>query len=107
MADLETTIQQLEERLKQAKAKQAQINARKRASDAKKKRAEDTRRKVLVGAVVLAAMEKGSHIRPLIEQMLDQALTKDADRLLFGLQPKAPQFTTSGFVQARLDRVNP
>lgn len=89
MADLETTIQQLEEKLRQAKAKQAQINARKRAAEAKKQRQEDTRRKVLVGAVVLAEMERGGYIKSTIERLLDQHLRRDADRALFGMKPKA------------------
>lgn len=95
MADLETTIQQLEERLKQAKAKMAQIEARKRATEAKKKRQEDTRRKVLVGALVLAELERGGHIKPIIDRLIDTGLTRDADRALFGLPPKADQSTAA------------
>lgn len=103
MADLETTIQQLEAKLKQAKAKKAQIDARKRASDAKKQRAEDTRRKVLVGALVLAELEKGSHLKPTIDQLLDDRLTKDADRALFDLPPKPK---TGDLVQHLYEQIN-
>lgn len=106
MADLETTIQQLEAKLKQAKAKKAQIDAKKRASDAKKQRQEDTRRKVLIGALVMAELEKGSHLKPIIDQLLDGQLTRDADRALFGLPPKAPQSTASGLVQHLFDKIN-
>lgn len=88
MADLETTIKQLEAKLRQAKAKKAQIDARKRAGEAKKQRAEDTRRKVLVGALVMAEIERGSHLKPIIDSLLDAGLTRDVDRALFGLPPK-------------------
>ena len=88
MADLETTIKQLEAKLQQAKAKQAQINARKRAAEAKKQRQEDTRRKVLVGAVVLAEMKRGGYIKSTIERLLHEHLLKDADRALFGMKPR-------------------
>lgn len=104
MADLETTIQQLEEKLRQAKAKQAQINARKRAAEAKRQRQEDTRRKVLVGAVVLAELERGSHMKPVIDRLLDEKLVKDADRALFGLPPKP---RTGDLVQHLYEQINP
>ncbi len=88
MADLETTIKQLEAKLQQARAKQAQITARKRAAEAKKRRQEDTRKKILVGAVVLAEIERGGYIKPTIERLLNDHLSKPADRELFGLAPK-------------------
>lgn len=103
MADLETTIQQLEEKLRQAKAKQAQINARKRAAESKKKRQEDTRRKVLIGALVMAEIERGSHLKPTIDGLLDAGLTKDADRALFGLPPKP---RTGDLVQHLYEQIN-
>ena len=89
MADLETTIKQLEEKLQQARAKKAQIDARKRAAETKKRRQEDTRKKVLVGAVVLAEIDRGGYIKSTVERLLDQYVLKDADRALFGLKPKA------------------
>lgn len=88
MADLETTIKQLEEKLQQAKAKKAQIDARKRAAETKKRRQEDTRKKVLVGAVVLAEIDRGGYIKATVERLLDQHLTRPTDRALFGLPPK-------------------
>ena len=103
MADLESTIQQLEEKLRQAKAKKAQIDARRRASEAKKRRQEDTRRKVLIGALVMAEMERGGHIKPIIDRLLDDGLTRDADRALFGLPAKTE---TAALTQRLFDQIN-
>lgn len=85
MADLETTIQQLEAKLRQAKAKKAQIDAKKRASDAKKQRQEDTRRKIIAGAVVLDAIQKYTPLKTLFLQLLHEELKRPSDRALFNL----------------------
>lgn len=80
-------ILNLEQRLETAKQKQAQLRAqlqqaksRQRAADAKKRRAEDTRRKILIGAYMLQKYDKKQ-----LAEMLNSYLTKNADRALFGL----------------------
>jgi hypothetical protein len=96
MASVEERIAALEARLKQEKAKKQQIEARKRAVESKKKRSEDTRRKILIGAVILARVERGEWPREKLLAMLDGTLVRDDDRALFGLttkpvdQPSAP-----------------
>ncbi len=85
MAGIDDTISTLEQKLKQAKAKKQQIEARKRAIEAKAKRADDTRRKVLVGAVILAKVERGEWPKEKLDALLSNALTRDDDRALFGL----------------------
>lgn len=87
MAGIEDTITALEQKLKQAKAKKQQMEARKRALESKEKRAKDTRRKVLVGAVILGKVESGTWPKDKLLAMLDAALQKDNDRALFGLAP--------------------
>lgn len=87
MKAIDQTIAALEEKLRQAKAKKQQIDARQRAADLRKKRSDDTRRKVLVGAVVLARVERGEWPADKLQEMLDKALTRDDDRALFDLQP--------------------
>jgi hypothetical protein len=87
MKAIDQTIAALEEKLRQAKAKKQQIDARQRAADLRKKRSDDTRRKVLVGAVVLARIERGEWPADKLREMLDKALTRDDDRALFDLQP--------------------
>jgi hypothetical protein len=72
-----------QQRVKQLKAKQQALQARERAKEAKQRRADDTRRKILLGAYVMASAQQ-----PQIQQMMDKYLTEDRDRALFGLEPK-------------------
>lgn len=53
-ASIEAKIKAQETKLKQLKAQKQQIEARQRTAAAKISRQQDTRRKVLVGAVILA-----------------------------------------------------
>lgn len=85
MATIENTIATLEAKLKQAKAKKQQIEARKRSLETKAERAKDTRRKILVGAAILAKVERGEWPRDKLLTMLDSALTRSDDRALFTL----------------------
>lgn len=87
MASLEERISALETKLKQAKAQKQQIEARQRAAEAKRTRQQDTRRKVLVGALILSKVERGEWPREKLLAMLDTALTRADDRALFELQP--------------------
>lgn len=80
-------IADLEAKLKQAKAAKQQLEARRRATENKKARAEDTRRKILVGAAVLAAVERGELSRDQITALLNNSLTRADDRALFNLPP--------------------
>lgn len=50
-------VETLEERLRQLKAKQQRIEAPRRTLSSRRARAADTRRKILVGAVVLAKVD--------------------------------------------------
>ena len=83
MATIENTIASLEAKLKQAKAKKQQIEARKRALETKEERAKDTRRKILVGAAILAKVDRGEWPKDKLLAMLDLALTRPGDRALF------------------------
>ena len=85
MATIENTISSLEAKLKQAKAKKQQIEARKRALESKEERAKDTRRKILVGAVILAKVERGEWPKEKLLAMLDQTLIRKEDRDLFNI----------------------
>ena len=85
MATIDERIAALEAKLKQEKAKKQHIEARKRTMEAKKKRSEDTRRKILVGAVIIAKVERGEWPQEKLRAMLDAALTRDDDRALFDL----------------------
>ena len=90
MADIDSIdsrIATLEARLRQEKAKKQQIEARRRAAEQKRIRSEDTRRKLLLGAVIMGKMERGEWSRDKVLVMLDAALTRADDRALFGLPP--------------------
>ncbi len=89
MAGIDDTIAALEAKLKQAKARKQQLEARKRAAESKKQRADDTRRKILVGAALLAKVEREEWPRARLLDMMDQTLTRPDDRALFGLDSKA------------------
>lgn len=83
MATVENTIARLEAKLKQAKAKKQQIEARKRASETKEERANDTRRKILIGAAVLRKIETNKWSEKELNEMMDDFLKNQKDRILF------------------------
>ena len=89
MAGIDDTIATLEAKLKQAKARKQQLEARKRALSSKKQRADDTRRKILVGAAILAKVDRGEWPLSRLLEMMGQTLTRPDDRALFGLDGKA------------------
>ncbi len=85
MPGIEDRIADLERRLKQAKALKQQRVARERAAEKKRQRSEETRRKILVGAVILAKVERGEWPQERLRELMDKALTRNDDRTLFGL----------------------
>ena len=88
MAEYEEKIQKLEERLRQLKVRKHRVDARQRFLDSKRSRREDTRRKILVGAVVLAKVDQGVLEDAVLRGWLDKALIRDDDRTLFGLEAR-------------------
>lgn len=95
MATIEERIAALETKLKQEKAKKQQIEARKRAAESKAKRSIDTRRKILVGAAILAKVERGEWPQDKLLAMLDASLTRADDRALFDLPAPKPEQPTN------------
>jgi hypothetical protein len=86
MADITAKIDALEQRLRQLKVKQQRIEARRRTLESRRARREELRRKILVGGIVLAKVEEGAIPRATLVEWLEGALTKDEDRVLFGLK---------------------
>jgi ribonuclease HII len=78
-------VKDLEEKLKQAKALKQKVEARNKAAENKQKRAADTRKKILVGAAILAKVERGEWPKDKMLEMMSQQLTRDDDRALFDL----------------------
>ena len=85
MPKLDDQISTLEERLKQLKLRAQRIEARKKAIDAKRERKADTRRKILVGAIVMAKVEQRVMDEKVLQRWLDEALSRADDRALFKL----------------------
>ena len=91
MAKLDEQISTLQEKLTQLKIRQQRLDARKQARDVQRERKIATRRKILVGGIVLNKVEQGEIDRELFRGWLDQALTRADDRQLFALPPKEPE----------------
>lgn len=97
MATIQDKIAQLEaehkKRIDQLKAKDELIQARKVQALIKGKRADETRRKILAGALVLEMMEENDETKNRFIARLDKFLTRPDDRALFGLKalPEAPK----------------
>ena len=85
MAKLDDQIQKLQENLKQLKARQQAIEIRKKAIASKRERKQDTRRKILIGAVIMAKIEQKTMDEKQLRKWLDEVLTRADDRALFGL----------------------
>lgn len=74
-------LEELEIKRKQISAKIQAIKAREQAQDRK----HDTRRKILIGSMVLTMMKRGELSKPQVIHWLDTHLKNDRDRKLFGL----------------------
>ena len=88
MPDIETLEQQIakqQERLKQLKAQKQAIIAREKAKQNKQERANDTRRKILIGSCMLKLTESDQEAYKRLMTQLDKYLTEQRDRALFGL----------------------
>lgn len=93
---IEEKIKAQEEKLKQLKAQKQKIEARKRAAVAKVIRQQETRRKILVGAMVLEMMERDENMHQRFMERLDGYLARPHDRALFGLPEKAEKGPAEG-----------
>ena len=80
MPKLDDQISTLQEKLTQLKLRQQRLDARKRAVDALRERKAMTRRKILVGGIVLTKVQQGEIDNELFRGWLDRALTRADDR---------------------------
>lgn len=87
MATINDQIEQAKKRVKQLEARKQQIEARKLHLLIKGKRSNDTRRKILAGALVLDMMEHDEAAQHRFLDRLDKYLKRADDRALFGLLP--------------------
>jgi hypothetical protein len=94
MPRLTERISELETKLKQLKTRQQRIDARARALASRRARKDDTRRKILIGATVLARVDRDELDHADLLAWLDAHLTRDDDRALFELPPRLDQKST-------------
>ncbi len=88
MSKLDDQISTLQQRLTQLKLRQAHVDARKRSIEAERDRKRETRRRILVGALILSKAEAGQFDSAQLRTWLDQSLERADDRALFGLRPR-------------------
>lgn len=77
-------MNELEKLLEKEKQLKAKIQAAK-SRESEKQRKLDTRRKILIGAMIIEGMKNSAEYEAKIKQNLDKYLTKNKDRVLFGL----------------------
>lgn len=82
---LEQQIAKQEERLKQLKAQKQAVLAREKKKVAEQQRKDDTRRKILLGSFLLKQISNDESEKQRIMSQLNQYLTENRDRQLFGL----------------------
>ena len=89
MPKLDERISLLEAKLKALKVRQQRADARARALASRRARKDDTRRKILIGATVLARIDTHKLDHAELTAWLDAHLTREDDRALFELPPKS------------------
>jgi hypothetical protein len=85
MPKLDEQISTLQNRLTQLKLHQQRNDARKRALEAHRERKLETRRRILVGTLVMSLAKEGQIDPNQLRAWLDRALTRTDDRALFNL----------------------
>ncbi|MBF7686470.1 mobilization protein [Acinetobacter sp. B10A] len=84
---LDEKIEQQTEKLKQLKAQKQAIEAREKIKQKEQDRKDDTRRKILLGSYLLKKMKNETNKEKILAD-LDEYLTENRDRILFGLDEK-------------------
>ena len=91
MPNLDDQISTLQQRLQLLKIRQQRSDARKRAIAATRDRKADTRRKILLGGLVMEKIQQGELNKDQVTAWLDQALVRASDRSLFDLPTPATE----------------
>lgn len=84
LESLEQRIEKQQERLKQLKAQKQKIENEEKSRRKELDRKDDVRRKILLGALTLKKMEDETEKTKILAE-LNEYLTEDRDRKLFGL----------------------
>lgn len=95
MTDMNKRLEELTQRRDQITAQIQALKAREQAAERKR----ETRRKILLGAAILAKVQRGEWPESRMLNLLDRELTRAEDRALFGLPEKpTPQSESNGAV---------
>jgi hypothetical protein len=85
MSKVDSRIEALEAKLKQLKVQQQRSEQRARTVAARRSRHDELRKKILVGAVMLAKVAAKEFDEQILIGWMDRELTRGEDRALFGL----------------------
>ena len=88
---IDESIEALKKKLEEAKARKQKMEALARVKASKESRAADTRKKILIGAMVLESMSSNEETRVRVLERLDKFLSRTDDRALFGLPSRADE----------------
>ena len=86
LTKLEATIAAQQTKLDQLKARKQKMDALHKAKATSLERRQDTRRKVLAGAMLMDLMDKDAELKKQMLGKLSTFLTRPDDRVLFGLR---------------------
>lgn len=86
---LDESIAGQRKKLEQLKARKQALEARQNTRLKGEERRRDTRRKVLLGAMLLEQMQRDENVQRNLSAQLDAFLVREQDRALFGLSPRA------------------
>ncbi len=92
---LEERIAASQKRLEQLKQKKKLLERKQKAAMSGKARKEDSRRKILIGSMLLAKIGEDAAAQAQLREQLDAYLTRDDERALFELPPLAAEEKTS------------
>ncbi|MGB0849504.1 MAG: hypothetical protein ACPGSM_22395 [Thiolinea sp.] len=88
----QANIDKLDEQIKKLQERKRQIKSRETA----KQRKEETRKKILIGGTIMAAVKSGDMQWHTVKALLDKNLTRENDRLLFELEAKPSSENSKG-----------
>ena len=81
------------------KARREKLDAQIKRAEKKRRdveRAQDTRRKIIIGALVMADAERSEERQAYLDRLLNKGVIRDIDRKLFDLPPKPKPQDKSG-----------
>jgi lipid II:glycine glycyltransferase (peptidoglycan interpeptide bridge formation enzyme) len=95
LQELQEQQEKLERELKQRRARIVRQKKQQQAKLMNQQRKADTRRKVLIGAAILARVQSGEMRDDQLTAMMDNYLERDDDRALFDLPPSGSSEATN------------